>query len=582
MPANEPAISQFFIQVDGDDLPHEAMDHLRDAVIEDDLGQPAMLTLRFHDPQLALTDGEQFRLGRELSLGAADAQGRRKLILVGEVTAIESELDQRGPMLIVRGYDRSHRLHRGRKTRTFLRQSDSDIAQSVAREAGLRAETEPSGERHDYVIQDGQTDMEFLRARAARIGFRVVVQGKTLRFEPADQAPAQAPAQEYGLTLRAFRARLSAAVQPNELHLRSWDAKAKRAIVGKAQQPARPSRIGEARHGGELARSAFGAATVTVTDRPVRSQGEADQLAQALLDELAGDYLTAEGLCQGEPSIRAGCSVEVKGVGRRLAGSYFVSASRHEYTPDGGYVTTFQANGRRASGLLASLDASARPSARRTVDGVVVGIVTNINDPDGLGRVKVKFPWLDERHESDWARLAAPGAGPGRGVYFSPEVDDEVLVAFEHGDISRPFVVGGLWNGKDKTPAEAATGGKVQRRTLKTRVGHTIELHDDEGAGKGLIRITTAGGHTLTLSDNDKQITVKSSAHTITLDDQGRAVKIESGGDLELKAPGGKLSIGSSGVELASNASLKVQANAMLDVKTSAVLTIQGSLVKIN
>ena len=88
--------------------------------------------------------------------------------------------------------------------------------------------------------------------------------------------------------------------------------------------------------------------------------------------------------------------------------------------------------------------------------GVVVAIVTNNQDPDGLGRVRLRFPWLDDGAESFWARVASPMAGNARGLYFLPEVDDEVLVAFQHGRPEAPVVLGGLWNGKDKPPADNA------------------------------------------------------------------------------------------------------------------------------
>jgi uncharacterized protein involved in type VI secretion and phage assembly len=207
-------------------------------------------------------------------------------------------------------------------------------------------------------------------------------------------------------------------------------------------------------------------------------------------------------------------------------------------------MTAFYVNGRRCGGLLAAIDGG---KPRQATGGVVIGIVTNNNDPDKLGRVKVKFPWLDDSQESDWARLAAPGAGATRGLFAVPEIDDEVLVAFEHGDASRPYIIGGLWNGKDKPPrSDAVQGGKVQQRIFKTRAGHSITLSDQDGAGK---------------------IEIKSGKHTITLDDKGVGkVTITSGGDLELKAAGGKLSIGAAGMELSAN----------------ATLTIKGKLVKIN
>lgn len=562
MSDNARRVGTLAIKVNGADLPAEVARSLDEAIVEQDLAQPAMFALRFNDPQHALVDGEQFRVGGEVTIAAAStADGQPRAILSGEITALEPVLEQHNMVLVVRGYDRSHRLHRGSKTRTFLKQSDGDIARQIAQEHGLRPDVEPTGAQHDYVIQDNQTDMQFLRERAARIGYQVYISDQKLMFRRAEGAPPQAPPQTWGVTLLAFRARLTAAAQTNEVHVRGWDARLKRPVVGRATRAAQPWRIGDGASGGQVAQQAFGSpATLVVSDRPVRSAAEAEKLAQAVLDELGEDYLTAEGTCFGEPALRAGVTVELAGVGARLGGSYFVTAVRHSYTPQDGYMTTFYSSGRRPTGLLAAIDGG---GPRAVAGGVVVGIVTNNNDPDKLGRVKVKFPWLDDRQESDWARLAAPGAGAARGFLAVPEIDDEVLVAFEHGDASRPYVLGGLWNGKDAAPRDdAVQGGKVQYRVFKTRAGHTITVCDRDGQG---------------------QIEVKTSKQTITLDDKGTGkVTIESSGDLEIAGAGGKLSITAQGVELSSKAGLKVQANAMLDVKTSAVLTIQGSLVKIN
>jgi uncharacterized protein involved in type VI secretion and phage assembly len=122
------------------------------------------------------------------------------------------------------------------------------------------------------------------------------------------------------------------------------------------------------------------------------------------------------------------------------------------------------------------LSALLTPSARADrFYGVVVGIVTNNKDPDNLHRVKVRFPWLSNDVESHWARVAAPMAGKNRGAYFLPEVDDEVLVAFEHGQVDHPYVVGSLWNGKDNAP-ESNADGENNHRTLRSRSGLTISL----------------------------------------------------------------------------------------------------------
>jgi len=182
------------------------------------------------------------------------------------------------------------------------------------------------------------------------------------------------------------------------------------------------------------------------------------------------------------------------------------------------------------SSLLADDERQRRAAADR-IYGVVVGLVTNNQDPDGVGRVKVRFPWLSDQDESYWARIAAPMAGKDRGVYLLPEVDDEVLVAFEHGDIRRPYVVGALWNSKD-TPPASNDDGKNNIRIIKSRSGHVVKLNDEDGketieiidkSKKNSIVVDTAK-NTITIA-SDKDISLKASNGSITLDAKKILVK---------------------------------------------------------
>lgn len=175
--------------------------------------------------------------------------------------------------------------------------------------------------------------------------------------------------------------------------------------------------------------------------------------------------------------------------------------------------------------LLPERDRSGR------VHGVVVGVVTNNQDPEGLGRVKLKFPWLSDTDESNWARVVTPMAGKDRGLYLLPEVDDEVLVMFEHGRVDHPFVLGALWNGKDKPPAQNE-GGKNDKRVLKSRSGHTITLDDTDGAEK--ITIADKTGKNQIVFDS------KQSSLSITAD---KDVTIAAGGNITLSSSGGDVAI---------------------------------------
>jgi len=206
------------------------------------------------------------------------------------------------------------------------------------------------------------------------------------------------------------------------------------------------------------------------------------------------------------------------------------------------------------SSSLVDLLTPAAPHEQGRFFGVVVGIVTNNQDPDKMARVRVKFPWLSDDHESWWARIATPMAGSGRGVYFVPEVNDEVLVAFEHGDVRSPYIVGALWNGQDAPPANN-DDGKNNIRLVHSRSGHLIRLDDTDGDEKIEI-IDKTGGN---------KITIKSSDNSMSL---------ECTGKMTLHAQ--------AGIEITSDTDIKIQANTTMDIESSATMTIKGAMVNIN
>jgi uncharacterized protein involved in type VI secretion and phage assembly len=208
------------------------------------------------------------------------------------------------------------------------------------------------------------------------------------------------------------------------------------------------------------------------------------------------------------------------------------------------------------------LSADRRDAASERFYGVVVGVVTNNQDTDGLGRVKVKFPWLSDQDESQWARIAAPMAGKERGMFFLPEVDDEVLVAFEHGDVRFPFVIGALWNGVDKPPADNGDG-KNNLRVIKSRSGHTIKLNDEDGK------------ETIEIID-------KSEKNSIVIDTAKNSITITSEKDITLSATKGTIKLDAQKLEIKSSADSKIEAGAGMDVKASATMNIKGATVNIN
>lgn len=205
---------------------------------------------------------------------------------------------------------------------------------------------------------------------------------------------------------------------------------------------------------------------------------------------------------------------------------------------------------------------TAQPDITNRFFGVTIGVVTNNQDPDKLGRVKVRFPWLSDQDESHWARVVSPMAGPERGLFCLPEVDDEVLIAFEHGLAEFPYVLGSLWNGKDKPPA-ANEDGKNNLRFIKSRSGHIIRLDDTDGSEKIEI-IDKSGKNSVVVSTKENTITIAADA------------------DITIQSTNGKLILSGNGVEIISKAALKLEASQNMDIKAGPQMTIKGQMVQIN
>jgi uncharacterized protein involved in type VI secretion and phage assembly len=197
--------------------------------------------------------------------------------------------------------------------------------------------------------------------------------------------------------------------------------------------------------------------------------------------------------------------------------------------------------------------------------GVVTGVVTDNkdeNDPAKLGRVKVRLPWLAEDVESPWARVATPMAGKQRGLFCLPEVGDEVLVAFEHGDPGHPYVLGGLWNGKDEPPA-VNPEGKNDQRLLRSRSGLTLLLDDASGKER------------IVVADKDGE-------QAVVVDVANKKVVVNSGGDVEITAEQGTVSIAAKTLKLSSSGATELKASGDLDLGGKTVNIKGQPTVNIN
>lgn len=339
-------VPAFEILVNGSTLAVGAAAHIVQLSVEEDTELPDMFSLEIvaseelGDPFAWVDDESLFAVGAsvEVKMGYAD---QLTSMFRGEITGLEPSFNaDRLPALVVRGYDRRHRLARGRRTRSFVKKKDSDIAAQIAREAGLTPDTSDSGVTHDYVLQADRTDFEFLLERAGRINYEVVVEDKTLSFRPVGNAAGEELTLLADEDLTEFNPRLSSAGQVSDVAVRGWDPKNKQEIVGKSQPGDVSSTMGGQQAGAALSKKAFGAATEFMSRTPVAAQEEADQMAVARLNSSSLALVTGEAACVGRTDLRPGKVVKIDGVGKRFGGRYYVTSVSHVFT-SGEYSTRF-------------------------------------------------------------------------------------------------------------------------------------------------------------------------------------------------------------------------------------------------
>lgn len=616
----------FDVSINGSKLAPALENLLVTAEVETSLNLPDAFVLTFRDPSRVVFDASSgIQIGAKVTIKVvSDANPSGEAIIEdAEITALEAEHDPLGTISVVRGLDQSHRLFRGRTTQAYKNASYSDVAKKLVQRNGLSSGSiDSTPVVHDVVSQVNCSDWDFLSGLAAEVGYEVVIVKGKLDFrkpEPASGAPSPGtlastnPMQlTLGENLLSFRCALTAAEQVTEVKVRSWDPKQKKEIVGSS--PAKTSATGLDTTPAQLG-SKFGSPVHYATSIPFATQAECDAAAAARAEGIGGASATFDGVAIGTILLKAGSAVSLGQVGKPFDGKYRLTSARHHYDPDGGYTTHFTVSGKQNGSLLGL--ASSGPKANgngsasvRSIPGVVVGLVTNAKDPNTECRVKVKFPWLDDTYESDWARVAQISAGNGYGAVMVPEVGDEVLVAFEQGDFRRPYVLAGLYNGVDKAPAGSVptideSSGKVLRRDFFSRTHHRLSFTEKEGTDDGVLLQTGDSKYVLKLSKSGQKVTINADG-TIEIESKGAPgdIKITAAGNLDLKArqvsikadsgvsiDGGGGNVEIKGVELKANgtaqvqvqgATISVNANATAEFKGGAMVQIQGAIVKIN
>ncbi|MCX4821039.1 phage baseplate assembly protein V [Streptomyces sp. NBC_01142] len=539
-PATEPSYyaPRFDVRISGVTLAADVADQVLSLTVETDLDLAGSFSLVLRNSGNTLLDSALLDPGRtvEIHLG----YGNELLpAFLGEIASVEPSFPRDGPPTIrVSGYDKSYRMRRVQPEPTeYPLMNDGLIAARIAVENGLIPVVDPTPGLPAKTPQV-ESDMAFLKARAEKYFFDVYVEWDRLHFHfPRPRTAAHVL--EWGRNLSSFSPRISAAGLAGLQVVRGYNQELAQTIHSTAlaadlDVADLAERLGETAMDllASLVRKGIRKHTL---DNPL----DAAVLARSLLAELLEGMYEGHGSCIGIPGLSAGAYVEIRGVGKRFGGTYRVRKVTHRLD-DSGFTTDFSITQRGHTNLLGllrkQLVEEPPPNRAERFYGVLVAEVEDNNEvldvppTVPLGRVKVSYPGLSKKFTSGWAPCARPMAGKDMGFYALPETGDQVLVAFEHGDLSKPYVLGGLWT-VEKGPPATNTDGTNSIRVIKSRAGHSITFDDTLDTGELVIR--DMAGSAITLNARDGSITIEA----------GGNLTIKAKGTISLEAAGGKTKI---------------------------------------
>ncbi len=336
-------VANFKLFLNGSELSKELLSAVEGVTLEDDINLPAMFTIKFNTVDFFKgawrgVDLKTFKVGDivKVFMGIDSTVE----MMTGEITSLDYTFGD-SSYVEIRGYDRLHRLRFGTMRRSFKDMKDSDIASKVASEASLSPSVDDTGTIQPYIFQNNQTNYEFLLERANRIGYEMLVDNKTFIFRKSQEDKTPEVTLQYGIDLLSFSARIKTLTEGSKIEVRGWNVKDKEEITSTASKGSEKSKMTGKESGYEISEKAFTASAVSVVDDLIIDSKDAENIAKAKYNLFLKEFLTGEGICGGNPKIRAGKTIEIKGLGDRLSGAYYIASTIHSIN-EGAYTTTFK------------------------------------------------------------------------------------------------------------------------------------------------------------------------------------------------------------------------------------------------
>jgi Rhs element Vgr protein len=576
-----PDVCTAAVLVDGQEI--SGTFHLLSVVVTHELNRIPTAVIHFSDGEAAkatfsVSNTEHFVPGRQIAIQLG-YRSQNETVFQGIIVKHSISIRRNGSHLCVECRDPAFRMTMGSKSRFYTDKKDSEIMEElIISYDGLQSDVSTTEAELQAMVQYEASDWDFLLCRAEANGMVVMVEDGTVRISPPASSEEPVVTVRYGATVLELDAEIDARWQSKGIKASTWNASSQELLQVDAEEASVPS-------GGNLANTEL--AEVSDSSNEIRHGGK---LEQQELQAWADGRLLRERLAkvrgrvkfQGFAGVQPDTIIEVTGIGDRFEGRMYVSGVRHSLAR-GNWETDVQF-GLNPELFAATYNLRPLPAAGLLpgVSGLQTGIVTALeNDPEGEDRIKVRLPLVSPDDEGIWTRLATLDAGNGRGMFFRPELGDEVVVGFLNDDPRHPIILGMLHSSAQPSPERATDAnprkGYVSREKMQF-------IFDDE---KKIIFLETPSGNKVMLSEEDKGIMIADqNGNKITLNDSG--IVLESSKDLTLKA-GKDITIEGMNIEVTAQTGFKAAgtgsaelSGASTTIKGSASTVIQGGIVQIN
>ncbi len=504
---------------------------------------------------------------------------------IGIVTGInhENTVDRINTIVII-AHSPTIAMDGSKRNKIFLDQSASDVIRSVVGNHSLtQGNFKSTPGSLPYCVQYRETDYQFIMRLAGANGLFAYYDGS--RFN-ADEAKTTSEDVDLMFGQMLYEFKMGLGTQTEKYASQAYDEVKKEVYDGDTSGSLKKSMSGLPKKSHDASKKIYPKGSFVPGLKP-KSQSEMDKSLNRSREASVGRMVNCSGRSR-DPRVKVGICVTISGMPSEFHGPHWIKSVGHRYTR-GEYYNTFTCTPLETSYPVMK-------HLRTPFTDIQSAIVLSTEDPENRGRIKVRFEWKDDTGPAEperWLRVATPHAGSEKGFFCLPEIDDEVLVAFEHGDPERPLVIGSLYNAKDKPPLNGYDASTNNLKIFRTKNGNEISFKDEDGSE--VICITQECGNTITLSadgpkitietDGDvsikgKNISLESTSGDITLK-SAKAVQIESAADTKIKASGNFSSEGGIKHESKGGATTEIK-GPMVKVQGDAMTEIKGGIVKIN